>query len=191
MTLKITSPESNRGQVGIGTLIVFIAMVLVAAIAAGVLINTAGFLQSQAEDTGEEATDEVSNQLQVDTIVGDANDDAVEEITMTVRAGAGSDAIDLGNAEILYSDGTSFVEDGIDGNDISVEDGGGDSNSIIGDTESTATVTLELDGSDALSDVDPLDAGEDAEIVITTGDGAQNEQFITAPDPMTEETFTF
>ena len=93
----------DRGQVGIGTLIVFIAMVLVAAIAAGVLINTAGFLQSQAEATGQESTDLVSERIDVTSTVGivnDTNTDQLSEIRVGVSGAAGSDQIDLSSATI-------------------------------------------------------------------------------------------
>ena len=102
----ITNSE-ERGQVGIGTLIVFIAMVLVAAIAAGVLINTAGFLQTQAEATGEESTDLVSERIDVTSEVGIVADDSdgldageLEAIRVTVSSAAGADDIDLSETTI-------------------------------------------------------------------------------------------
>ena len=95
--------NEERGQVGIGTLIVFIAMVLVAAIAAGVLINTAGFLQSQAEATGEESTDLVSERIDVTStvgIVGDADAGDLLEIRVGVSGSPGADDIDLSETTI-------------------------------------------------------------------------------------------
>jgi len=95
--------NEDRGQVGIGTLIVFIAMVLVAAIAAGVLINTAGFLQSQAEATGQESTDLVSERIDVSSevgIVGNESSGELESIRLSVAGAAGSSQIDLSETTI-------------------------------------------------------------------------------------------
>ncbi|WP_049923757.1 archaellin/type IV pilin N-terminal domain-containing protein [Halopiger djelfimassiliensis] len=131
--------DDDRGQVGIGTLIVFIAMVLVAAIAAGVLINTAGFLQTQAEATGEESTAQVADQIQVVSAIGEtiggndnvnatgADDDEIYRIGMTVQKSPGADDIDLNRTSIqylsdeevtlLHSEVDSFTVDGLPATD--------------------------------------------------------------------------
>ncbi|MGQ3411288.1 archaellin/type IV pilin N-terminal domain-containing protein [Natrinema sp. LN54] len=103
---KLTDAD-ERGQVGIGTLIVFIAMVLVAAIAAGVLINTAGLLQSQASNTGSETQQEVANQIDVTHAVGETNGSAISNLNLTVKKSAGSEAIDLTSATIQYTSGSA------------------------------------------------------------------------------------
>ena len=101
--------DNDRGQVGIGTLIVFIAMVLVAAIAAGVLINTAGLLQSQAEATGEESSEQVSDRIVVQSVSGTASgDDAIDDIDVVVRRSPGAGDINLGNVIIeTFAEGSS------------------------------------------------------------------------------------
>ncbi|ADB62282.1 flagellin [Haloterrigena turkmenica DSM 5511] len=96
--------DDARGQVGIGTLIVFIAMVLVAAIAAGVLINTAGVLQSQASNTGSETQEEVANQIDVVHAVGMTDGaDNVTSLNLTIKKSAGSNAIDMTSATVQYT----------------------------------------------------------------------------------------
>ncbi|GAA0670818.1 archaellin/type IV pilin N-terminal domain-containing protein [Natronoarchaeum mannanilyticum] len=71
ITIPDISRDSDRGQVGIETLIIFIAMILVAAIAASVLINTAGYLQNQASATSEDSEAQVSNQVLVLSSIGE------------------------------------------------------------------------------------------------------------------------
>ena len=94
-----------------GTLIVFIAMVLVAAVAAAVLINTSGSLQQRAQATGKEATQEVSSNLKVVGVYGYRNatgaSDDLRVIKMNAELSAGATSMDLTKLIIRFSDGTN------------------------------------------------------------------------------------
>ena len=96
--------NKDVGSIGIGAMIVFIAMVLVAGIAASVLIQTSTQLESQALSTGQETTAEVSSGLEVVDIDGYAVSDLIYLTAITVRARAGSADIDLAQTVIEISD---------------------------------------------------------------------------------------
>lgn len=109
--------EQIRAQVGIGTLIVFIAMVLVAAIAAGVLINTAGFLQSKSEATGQQSGEQVTNRLQVlqasgvkTDIDSDYDPETIGGIELMATKAPGAEDITLTGITIQWVDDTGIYD---------------------------------------------------------------------------------
>ncbi len=174
--------EDDRGQVGIGTLIVFIAMVLVAAIAAGVLINTAGSLQSQASDTGTETQQAVANQIEVVHAYGEIEDtgDDIENLNLIVKKSAGSDVIDLESMTMQFtSEETSET--------LELDDGF-ETESVTDDTDSSALVEtsdrIEIqinDLSDTLEEGDNLGPGDSATVELIDQSGAQFSYGVTVP----------
>ena len=96
--------EKDVGSIGIGAMIVFIAMVLVAGIAASVLIQTSTSLESQALATGQETTAEVSSGLDVVDIYGRHVSSSLNWIVITIRPRAGSADMDLAQTVIEISD---------------------------------------------------------------------------------------
>lgn len=101
--------RSDSAEVGVGTLIIFIAMVLVAAVAAAVIIGTSGDLQQRAQATGKEATEEVSSNLRVVGVYGIRNDTAADvwQLKFQMALAAGSQDIPMDQLVLRFADGNN------------------------------------------------------------------------------------
>lgn len=100
---------NNKGAIGIGSLIIFIAMIMVAGIAASVMIQTMNSLEQQALQTGQQTMREVSSGLRVTHVSGFYNGSTLDQIAIFLRTIAGSDGIDLTYAFIQLSDSIKEV----------------------------------------------------------------------------------
>ena len=101
-----TLREEDVGDIGIGAMIVFIAMVLVAGIAASVLIQTATKLETQVIKTGRETLAEAASGLKIEYIEGIASG-KVTKLAIEATARAGATAIDLSQVVIEISNSTA------------------------------------------------------------------------------------
>jgi flagellin-like protein len=64
--------RADRGQIGVEALIVFIAMIIVAMLSVGVLLDTTGSLRASATSTSEESTGQVVDRVSVFSVYGPA-----------------------------------------------------------------------------------------------------------------------
>lgn len=97
--------SSNEfAAIGIGTLIVFIAMVLVAGIAASVLVSTSATLEMQALKTGQQTTIEVASGINVLGVDGYNTSGQINRIVIELMTRPGSPEIDLSQTVVEISD---------------------------------------------------------------------------------------
>jgi flagellin FlaA/flagellin FlaB len=181
---EFITDEDERGQVGIGTLIVFIAMVLVAAIAAGVLINTAGFLQTKSEATGEEASAQVSNRVTVVSAAGNVTDaQDIDFVNVTVMRAAGAENINLSEATVQWigpDEATTLTHsDSTTATEFNTTDVKGGNNPVLATQDSR--INIVIDSSKVGSG---LGEGQQAQLTITTQFGSQTEYWVSVPESL-------
>lgn len=94
--------KNDAADIGVGTLIIFIAMILVAAVAATVLIYSTGTLQQKAIKTSKEATAQVSSNILVERVIGDRVNSTVpglqpgiQSLSIRLKPDVGTISLDL------------------------------------------------------------------------------------------------
>ena len=135
--IKTQYKNDDGASIGIGAMIVFIALILVAAVASTIIIKTAEELQQRAEATGDDTRDEISGKIQLVMAYVSAETGGgvttVDEITLIVQMAAGSDATLLTDIQwlIVCDNGaaaqvnTGVLDDGATPATVLAEDLGG------------------------------------------------------------------
>ena len=94
---QLAQREREEGSIGIGAMIVFIALILVAAVASTIIITTAEELQQRAEKTADDTRGEISGKINiVDAFVktnGAGPPEVVESILVIAQLAAGADEV--------------------------------------------------------------------------------------------------
>ena len=180
--------SKTNASIGIGGLIIFIAIILVAGIAASVLIQTSSNLESQASLTGRETTKEVSTGLTVFSIEAYAASGAdISKLAIMIRPRAGSAEVDMthtylelcnGSRKIILNYTTSFYSepDGLD--DIFSATVYPDDNFAFDNASNTDATQFGLlvleDVDDSLSSTNPLMTRGDKLYLCINATGAFN-----------------
>ena len=107
MKMRTSWKKDKRAEMGVGTMIIFIAMVLVAAVAASVLISTANKVREQAQNTGDQAINNVASGFVVQDVTGTVNAGytQITSLSIQMRLQAGSPSVNMDLVSIQFVSG--------------------------------------------------------------------------------------
>jgi len=113
MSEEYQTVERNReaGSIGIGAMIVFIALILVAAVASTIIIKTAEELQQNAEQTSSDTRKEISGKINIiQALVNTSDGDDVDSMVFTAKVASGSTNLLVNNINwvLTCGDATSY-----------------------------------------------------------------------------------
>ena len=95
---------SKDASMGIGSLIIFIAMLLVASMAATVVIQTMNSLQQQSLETASETIRDIATGIEVTHISGKINGSNITQIAIFISTVLSSNEIDINHAHVTLAD---------------------------------------------------------------------------------------
>lgn len=184
---KMVYSNNKKGAQGIGTLIIFIALILVAAVAAGVLISTVSNLQGKAETTGSEIQQRIATGFTViqvgasDTSDGQINA-STDEFEIRLQLSPGSDPVKVDDVTLalVSKDGSSsYTYNGTNASDTQFT-----ANAVRGTVEdeyinADDVVNLEFVSSANITE------SEDFEITLFPGAGSAQRIALVTPPSMT------
>jgi archaeal flagellin FlaB len=98
-----------NADIGVGALIIFIAMIMVAGVTASVMIQTMNNLQNQAIKTSEETIRDISSGLKVTFVSGFIQNSTIAQLAIFVSTTSASDDVDLTYGILSLSDSSNKV----------------------------------------------------------------------------------
>ena len=182
MNERVIKDKEEMGSIGIGAMIVFIALILVAAVASTIIIKTAEELQQNAEQTSSDTRQQISGKVAiVDILVASTADTlgtgATHVATMDVIWRVSSGSTGIYPADVSYyitcehsnSIGLGFDDGLLPASSLITEVAIGATVELTAGNTYYTTLTLGLADTDTDNDVDTADVNPGCDTTSTQG----------------------
>ena len=190
---QLTPDRREEGSIGIGAMIVFIALILVAAVASTIIIKTAEELQQNAENTSSDTRQQISGKVSVadvyvkttaDPLGAGAGDTDIETMEVIARISSGSLNVQEGDISYYISCQVTLLDQANDPTFAVVDSGTVDSLELDGtditlNTEITAGTTFKFEIDLAATDV----TNTDGDVPLAPDGLLDNGDFATSTTP--------